>query len=103
MTCDCVEEEITVIRQLTKTLRTTNRSLRLQLQIEKEHADELFQALCASETNIMGELWEFGEMQCSPEDDDAIIETCLEALFEYNERRKPTVSPEVSGLLTRGA
>lgn len=109
MVCDCVQDEITVVRNINKTLRTMNRLLRAQLQTSKEHADDIFEALCASELSIdsLGELWEFGNMQCSPEDYSAIVETCLLALEEYNERRKPMTQdvrdlPDLSGLLTKG-
>ena len=97
MTCDCVEEEVAVLRKINTTLRTMNRSLRNQLRIANEHSDELFMALCnEAPAEALGELWEFGQMDCSPEDYGYIVERCLEAL-EYSEHRKPFV-PTSGGL-----
>jgi hypothetical protein len=46
MTCDCVQDEIAVVRRMNKTLRTMNGLLREKLRIVQEHTDAIFMAWC---------------------------------------------------------
>lgn len=75
-----------------------NRALRRQLRDMHIRADSLFVALCGTNPaaeKAFGELWGSGEFDCGPQDYDFIVERCLEAVHEYNERRtQPTQSPQ---------
>lgn len=52
MNCDCVEDEITVVRRINKALRTTNHMLRQQLQTSREQIDDMFNTLCAMDSDV---------------------------------------------------
>lgn len=74
-------------RELSLGLR--NRALRRQLLGLHQQADTFFYALCntSGADTAMGELWGSGEFDCGPQDYDFIVERCIEAVHEYNERR----------------
>lgn len=93
MNCDCVKEETTVVRKLNKTLRTMNKLLRSSLQHAQEQTDRVA-LLVFEDTAIqaMRELWERGDLFCSSEDYDAIVEACVSALEYRAEHLKPIAS-----------
>lgn len=93
MTCDCVKEETTVVRKLNKTLRTMNKLLRSNLQQAQEQADRVA-TLMFEDTAIqaMRELWERGDLFCSPEDYNTIVEACVSALEFHATHHKSIAS-----------
>jgi hypothetical protein len=84
-----------VIRKHNRVLRRTTHLLRVRVNKEKEHSDELFTALCQTNPRAeeaLREIWEsdvFGP-QVDPEDYDQIVSTCLEALREYRGKVQDT-------------
>jgi hypothetical protein len=95
---NCDERSVTQVHN--RALRRVNKLLRRKETDLREHADEMFTALC--ETNVAAEqafreLWERGGFQppIGPQDYEAIVKRCLTALSEYNEShtsRTPAVS-----------
>jgi hypothetical protein len=75
------EEELAVVRQHNRALRTVHRQLRRALKYFTEYNDELFLELCNSnkEAELAFEkLWTLGGItECGPQDYNKIVEICL--------------------------
>jgi hypothetical protein len=85
-----VERSITRVHN--RALRRVNKLLRRSVDDLKEHADDVFATLCATEQSNQAEmafreLWERGGFQppIGPQDYEAVVERCLAALSGYNE------------------
>lgn len=79
------EEErlVTVLRKNNRAQRSVVKRLRRARLQAQEHADALFNALCETNTtaeNVIQEIWERGELNCSPNDYQSIIDLTVEAL-----------------------
>lgn len=66
-----------------------NLALRRELLRIHAQADTIFDALCntSGPVTAIGELWGSGLFDCGPQDYEFMIERCLAAVREYNERR----------------
>jgi hypothetical protein len=79
------DEDRSVIRQQNRAMRSINRSLRAQVRRLQEQADNVFQAICETETEAeraFSALWRTGYFNCDPKDYDYMVEKAT-AAFDH--------------------
>jgi len=84
-------EHLDVVKRHNKALRTVNKQLRRALLFVVDYADNLFVELCESGTEAQLALEELrlrGDIDCSPQDYQQIVELAVEALQQ--QRRNST-------------
>lgn len=77
------EEDRSVIRQQNRALRSITRKLRDQVRRLQEKSDEIFLAVCNTETEAeraFGELWGSAEFDCGPQDYQWMVEQSIRAM-----------------------
>lgn len=101
MLCESCSEPIemqSVVRLHNRALRRVVRALRASRKRQAEGIDRLFQELCdpsarEAAEKAFGELWGSGRFDCGPQDYEFMVERCLVAVSEYDERH---TNPESS-------
>lgn len=104
MLCETCSEPIevqSVVRQHNRALRSIVRITRRRLTTTHAQADELFKAICDTNSEAEAafrELWESGGFQppIGPQDYQAIVALCVRALTEYRERHTSLEAAEAS-------
>lgn len=96
------------MRRINRALRTVNRRLRRRTEELQHETDVLFLEVCersqAGAEAAMRELWERGDLDCSSQDYDAIVEASLEAIRFWGTHGRPKLAlhepPQEAGGLT---
>jgi hypothetical protein len=77
------DDQLSVVRHHNRVLRTVHKTLRNALKLQQEKADSNFIEICETKTEAelaIEELWMRGELDCSPQDYQTIIELAVAAL-----------------------
>lgn len=81
MACEnCSDDLRSATRHHNRALRSVNKSLRRKIERVGQSADDLFNALCETDTKArlaFGELWGNALFDCGPEDYDYMVEEII--------------------------